>query len=196
MDDQLEQFLTVQRAFGERVHAVREDQWQASTPCRDWSVADLVGHLVEEHRWAAPLLHGQDIDSARKIVEGTRSLPVDGGVGANLAEEWDEAAVGSADAFTSDGALERTVQLSYGERPVAEYLGQMTVDLLVHAWDLGTAIGFDGTLPDDVAERVWSEVQGMRDAFAQSDMFGDPVDVPDDASALDKLLGLTGRNPR
>ncbi len=195
MTDQLELFLTAQREFGTRVHAVAEDQWQASTPCREWSVADLVGHLVDEHRWAAPLLHGQDIETAAKIVQGTRSLPVDGGVGANLAEEWDEAAVGSADAFSADGALDRTVTLSYGERPVSEYLGQMTFDLTLHAWDLGTAIGYPGTLPDDLVQSAWNLVKDMGDAFNESEMFGERVAVPDDAPTLHKLLGFTGRNP-
>jgi len=85
MDDELNKFLSAQRAFTERVHAVREDQWQAPTPDSEWRVADLVGHLIEEHRWAAPLLHGQDLETAGKIVAGSRRLPVDGGVGANLA---------------------------------------------------------------------------------------------------------------
>src|SRR5689334_5901964 len=117
MDDELSKFLTAQRAFSERVHAVREDQWGAPTPCHEWSVADLVGHLIEENRWAAPLMHGLDLESAGKVVEGSRKLPVHGGVGANLAEEWDEAAIEASDAFSSDGALDRTVNLSRGPTP-------------------------------------------------------------------------------
>jgi uncharacterized protein (TIGR03086 family) len=195
MADQLEQFLTAQREFGARVHAVAEDQWQAGTPCHEWSVADLVTHLVDEHRWAAPLLHGQDIETAGKIVQGSRSLPVDGGIGANLAEEWDEAAVGSADAFSADGALERTVTLSYGERPVSEYLGQLTFDLTLHAWDLGQAIGYAAPLPDDLVEAAWTSVADMGDAFAASEMFGERIPVPDEAPTLHRLLGFTGRNP-
>ena len=35
----------------------------------------------------------------------------------------------------------------------------------------------------------------MGDAFAQSELFGDPVPVADDAPTLHKLLGFTGRNP-
>lgn len=194
MDDELSKFLAAQRAFTERVHAVGEDQWQQRTPCRDWTVADLVRHLIEEHRWAAPLMHGQDLESAGKIVEGSRKLPVDGGVGANLAEEWDEAAVGSADAFSADGALDRTVSLSRGPTPARAYVAEMIFDLVVHGWDLGRAIGYDRPLPEDVVEAVHAEAKKYGDLSA-SGAFDSPVDVPDDAPTIDKLIGLTGRNP-
>lgn len=194
-DDLLAAFLAAQRAFGERVHAVAEGQWQDATPDTEWTVADLVEHLVDEHRWAAPLLHGHDLETAGQIVRGTRSLPVDGGTGANLAESWDEAAAASADAFSGDGALQRQVALSRGATPARDYVGEMIFDLIVHAWDLGRAIGFDGSLPDQVVELVYAQAQGIGD-LSSSGLFDAPVEVPDDASTLDKLVALTGRDPR
>jgi len=194
MDDELNTFLTAQRAFTDRVHAVGEDEWERATPCRDWTVADLVGHLIEEHRWAAPLLHGQDLESAGKIVAGSRRLPVDGGIGANRAEEWDEAAVESADAFAADGALDRTVSLSRGPTPARAYIAEMILDLVVHGWDLGRAIGYDKPLPEDVVEAVYAEVANFGD-LSESGGFDEPVDVPDDAPTIDKLIARTGRNP-
>jgi uncharacterized protein (TIGR03086 family) len=195
MDDELNKFLTAQRAFADRVHAVREDQWSAPTPCRDWTVADLVGHLAEENRWAAPLLHGLDLESAGKVVEGSRKLPVHGGVGANLAEEWDEAAVESADAFASDGALDRSVNLSRGPTPARQYAAEMIFDLVVHGWDLGRAIGYSEPLPADVVEDVYQLAQEFGD-LSDSEAFDKPVDMPDDAPTIDKLIALTGRDPR
>ncbi len=195
MDDLLNLFLASQRLFGDRVHAVTEQQWQAPTPATEWTVADLVSHLVEEHRWAAPLLHGQDLATAGKIVAGSRKLPVDGGVGANLAEEWDEAAVESADAFGADGALDRSVALSRGATPARDYIQEMVFDLVVHAWDLGTAIDYPDPLPSEIVDPLYAAAQDFD--FAQfGDMFAPPVQVPDDASTLDKLLAATGRNPR
>jgi uncharacterized protein (TIGR03086 family) len=189
-------FLSAQGAFGDRVHAVREDQWHAPTPCRDWDVAALVNHVTDEDKWVPPLVHGLDLNAAGKVVEASRTLPVDGGVGANLVAVWDEAAIASADAFRADGALERSVDLSRGPTPARDYIGEMIFDHLVHAWDLGRAIGYDGPLPEDVVETVYSMAQGMGDLSAFGDMFAAPVAVPDDASTLDKLIGLTGRDPR
>lgn len=195
MDDLLEKYRTGQALFTERVHAVADNQWQQPTPDREWTVAELVTHVIDEHRWAAPLLHGQDLETAAKIVEGTRSLPVDGGVGANLAEEWDAAAVSSADAFTADGALERTVELSRGTTAVRDYISEMIFDLVVHSWDLARAIGYSEALPDDLVAAVYEAAKKFGD-LSSSGFFDAPVDVPDDASTLEKLIALTGRDPR
>lgn len=195
MDELLAMFITGQAEFGKRVHAVTEEQWTAETPDTEWTVADLVSHLVDEHRWVPPLLRGLDLKAAGEVVEGTRSLPVGGGVGANPAQEWDEAAVGSADAVRAQGALDRTVSLSRGQTPVRDYLGEMVFDLTVHSWDLGTAIGFAQRLPDELVEFVYARVGGLGDLSA-SGMFAKPVDVPDDAPTIDKLVAATGRTPR
>jgi len=195
MDDALAMFLSGQREFGARVHAVREEQWTAATPDTEWSVADLVEHLIEEHRWAAPLLHGQDVESAAKVVEGSRSLPVDGGVGANLAQEWGEAAIASAEAFTAPGALDRDVELSRGPTPARAYADEMTLDLVVHGWDLARAIGYGDPLPDDLVDYIYSQLAGAGDLSA-SGMFAPPVELPDDAPTIDKLIAATGRDPR
>lgn len=195
MDGHLDKFLAAQRAFTERVHAVTEDQWQAATPDEGWTVADLVAHLVDEHRWAAALVHGMDLDAARKIVAGTRNLPIDGGVGANLAESWDEACVGSADAFSGAGALDRMVALSRGATEARSYCSEMIFDLTVHSWDLQTAIGYDGSLPTEVVDAVYAQAKEMGD-LSSSGLFGAPVTVSEDAATIDKLVALTGRTPR
>jgi uncharacterized protein (TIGR03086 family) len=187
-------FLAAQRAFGDRVQAVREEQWHASTPCADWDVAALVEHLIDEDKWLTPLIHGLDLESAGKVVEGSRSLPVDGGVGANLVEVWNEASLAAADAVGEEGALDRTVELSRGPTPAAEYLGEMTIDHLIHAWDLGTAIGYREPLPDEVVEAVYGMIKDL-DLSGFGEMFKPAVPVPDDAPTLDKLVAHTGRSP-
>ncbi|GAB3976933.1 hypothetical protein GCM10029978_065200 [Actinoallomurus acanthiterrae] len=35
--------------FDARVHAVDGHRWNDPTPCTEWTVRDLVGHLVCEH---------------------------------------------------------------------------------------------------------------------------------------------------
>jgi uncharacterized protein (TIGR03086 family) len=194
MDDIVQTFLAAQRVFTDRVHAVTDEQWSAPTPDTEWSVADLVDHLIDEHRWFPPLLHGLDVEAAGEVVQGARRLPVDGGVGANLAELWDEAATASTDAVVEPGARDRTVALSRGATPAEQYLTEMTMDLIVHAWDLGKAIGYGQGLPADLAEFGYEQARGWGDVSG-SGYFHAPVPVPDDAPAEDKLVGLTGRDP-
>jgi len=199
MDDEhsVQRFLTGLRAFSDRVGAISEAQWPAPTPDSGWTVTDLVDHLVEQHRWLPPLLRGLDLESAEEVVAGARTLPVDGGVGSNHAELWKEAAIGSADVVVEPGVLGREVALSRGATPAPQYLLEMTIDLVIHSWDLGTAIGYDEPLPDDLVglvEFAYEQVKSWGDVSG-SEYFGDPVDVPSEAATIDKLAGLTGRDP-
>ena len=185
-------FLTAQAAFTERVHAVAGDQWRHGTPDAQWTVADLVGHLVDEHRWAGPLLAGLDMDAARVVV--ARLGPA-GGDGAALVRAWDLAAAASAEAFRADGALSGAVAITRGLAPAAEYLEEMVLDLIVHAWDLGTAIGYPGPLPADPVEVIFPLAQAVVDR-TPAGMFDAPVEVGADAPVIDRLVALTGRRPR
>jgi uncharacterized protein (TIGR03086 family) len=194
MDDIPQVFLVAQRTFTDRVHAITEEQWSAPTPDTEWSVADLVDHLIDEHRWFPPLLHGLDLGAAGEVVQGARRLPVDGGVGANLAELWDEAATASADAAIDPGAMDRSVELSRGDTPARQYALEMAIDLIVHAWDLGKAIGYDEPLPSELVDFGYEQARDWGD-ISDSGYFGAPVSVPDDASQEDKLVALTGRDP-
>ena len=184
-------FLAAQAAFTERVHAIADDQWQLGTPDAQWTVANLVWHLTDEHRWAGPLLAGLDMDQARAVVAGSGPADADG---VTRVREWDLAAARSAEAFRADGALSGSVAITRGPAPVAEYLEEMVLDLIVHAWDLGTAIGYPGPLPADAVEAIYPLARAVVDR-TPSGMFDAPVQVSTDAPVIDKLVALTGRHP-
>ena len=191
-DDLTATFLTAQAAFTERVHAVAPDQWQLGTPDAEWTVADLVGHLVDEHRWAAPLLAGLDMDAARAVVAG---LGPAGGDGAALVRAWDRAAATSAEAFRADGALTGQVAITRGSVPAVEYLEEMVLDLIVHAWDLGVATGYLVSLPACAAAAIyrWPRPSSTGRLPACSTRWS--MSVPA-APVIDRLVALTGRRPR
>ncbi|WP_375499694.1 TIGR03086 family metal-binding protein [uncultured Jatrophihabitans sp.] len=193
--DLVQIFLTLQREFGARVHAVTDDQWDGPTPNAAWSVADLVAHLITEHLWVEPLLNGLELDAAADAVDRARSFVREDGVGASYIQAWDQTAEQAATAVSVPGALERTVSLSRGDTPASGYLREMIFDITVHAWDLGRAIGYPGALPADVVQAVWQESRKFGDLSA-SGMFDHPVAVPPDAPALDRLIAMTGRDPR
>jgi uncharacterized protein (TIGR03086 family) len=190
-DDLIETFLTAQDAFTERVHAVGPDQWRLGTPDAEWTVTDLVGHLVDEHRWAAPLLAGLDMNAARAVVAGLRPAGEDG---AALVRAWDLAAASAAEAFRTGGALAGQVAITRGWVPAVEYLEEMVLDLIVHAWDLGVATGYPGPLPAGAVTAIYPLAQAIVDR-TPAGMFDAPVDVGADAPVIDRLVALTGRRP-
>jgi len=191
-DELIATLLAAQAAFTERVHAIAGDQWQLGTPDKQWTVADLVWHLTDEHRWAGPLLAGLDMDDARAVVAG---LGPAGGDAVARVRELDLAAAMSAEAFRANGALSGSVAITRGPAPVAEYLEEMVLDLIVHAWDLGTAIGYPAPPPADAVEAIYPVAQAIVDR-TPSGMFDAPVAVSTAAPVIDRLVALTGRRPR
>jgi len=87
------------------------------------------------------------------------------------------------------------VAITRGLAPAAEYLEEMVLDLIVHAWDLGTAIGYPGPLPAGPVEVIFPLAQAVVDR-TPAGMFDAPVEVGADAPVIDRLVALTGRRPR
>ncbi|MFD9908942.1 TIGR03086 family metal-binding protein [Streptomyces sp. NPDC059063] len=185
----LEQHGRALDAFTARVHAVRGDQWDAPTPCTDWSVRDLVNHLAGEQLWVPPLVRdGATVEAVGDTFDGDL-------LGSDPAASWATAAAASRAAFREPGALDRTVHLSYGDTPARAYCAQMVTDLVVHTWDLARAIGADERLPDDLVDLARREVAPYAADLVKSGLFAPAVPPPPGADDQTKLLSLLGRRP-
>jgi uncharacterized protein (TIGR03086 family) len=175
--------------FGRRVHAIREDQWDAPTPCAAWSVRDLVGHLVSEQAWVPALVRdGATVDSVGDSLEGDL-------LGPDPVAAWDTVAGTSRAVFAEPGALDRTVHLSFADMQAADYCAQLVTDLTVHTWDLSRAIGADEQLPGELLSFAVREVTPHAAELERSGLFAAPEEPPPDADVQTKLLCLVGRRP-
>ena len=173
--------------FGSRVHAVG-DRWDAPTPLPGWDVRRLVHHLVEEEVWAPPLFAGETIEQVGDRFAGDL-------LGDDPLAAFDAAAAAAVAAVSADGALDRTVHLSFGDHPGREYATQLAADHLVHAVDLARALGVDDTVDATTAEVLRDWFGGMEDAYREMGVIGPRVEVPPDAGAQAQLLGMMGRTP-
>ncbi|SHG68049.1 TIGR03086 family metal-binding protein [Streptoalloteichus hindustanus] len=174
--------------FGRRVHRVRADQWNAATPCAEWTVRDLVNHLTSEQLWAPWLLRGATLDEVGDRFDGDQ-------LGDDPPRRWDRAAGVAREGFHRQGALDGTVHTSGGVLPARDYGWQMTTDLTVHGWDLARGIGDDDTLDEELVEAVYAAVRPQVDSWQGIGIFDPPVPVPDSAPTQDRLVALLGRRP-
>jgi len=174
------------REFDRRVAAIDDTQWDNPTPDTEWTVRDLVAHLVGEQLWVPALLGGATIGEIGDRFDGDN-------LGDDPKEAWRTASRAARQAWLEPGATERTVQLSFGDTPATEYGWQMTLDLAVHAWDLARGIGADDDLPADLCIDLLNFVRPQIDDWTASGLFADPVPVPADAGEQTALLGLLGR---
>ncbi|MBA3908103.1 MAG: TIGR03086 family protein [Pseudonocardiales bacterium] len=172
-------------AFAARVQAVA-GRWAAPTALPGWDVRALVHHIVVEERWAPPLFAGLTIDEVGDLMKGDQLVP-DPLTGAGDASKMALAAV------LDDGALERTVHLSFGDLPGAEYARQLAADHLVHAWDLARALGVDDRLDADAVHTVLDWFDTTEDLYREIGVIGPRVPVPGDADEQTQLLARFGR---
>lgn len=170
--------------MGRLVAAVRDDQWSTATPCPDWTVAELVGHVTMGNRISAALLRGEERPS------GAERPPV-----AELPAAFDRSMADLEEAFGRPGALEQTVPLPIGDIPATAARDLRVTELLVHGWDLAQATGQRVAAPERAVQRALEfsrefihRIPPGREPFAASRA------VPDDAPALDRLVALVGRD--
>ncbi|HWL66734.1 MAG TPA: TIGR03086 family metal-binding protein [Actinomycetota bacterium] len=187
MTDVKDLFRRSVEGFGERVHAVGDDQWNAPTPCTDWDVRTLVNHIVYEEKWAPPLLEGKTIEEI-----GGDSFLGDL-LGSDPKQAWKEASTNAVEAGLDPKVENTTVHLSFGDFSGPDYLGQLITDHVIHAWDLARGTGGDDKLDPELVEYVYGLMQIQAEAWRASGAFANEVQVPNDADTQTKLLALTGR---
>ena len=87
--------------------------------------------------------------------------------------------------FSREGVVEKT----------GPALGIAFADQLLHGWDLAKATGQDATMPAGLAEAAYEHIHRRFTDAQRTGVFKPEVTVAEDASAQDKLLAYTGRNP-
>ena len=169
-------------ATGRIVNNIKPDQLQDDTPCDEYDVSGLLTHLISGNFWVAPLVEG------KTIAEVGDALDRDYGP-----DEYDASAAEADQAFSSPGAMERPVAVSYGPVPGEVYAGHRFLDVLIHGWDLAKATGQDTTLDPELVDACWNVINPQMELLKGSGMFGGDVKVSDDADSQTKLLATLGR---
>lgn len=172
--------------FDARVRQIGDRQWQAATPDEDWTVRDLVNHLVGEDLWAPPLLAGSTIAEVGDRFEGDV-------LGAEPKAAWAAASAAAVRAAGEDGAMDRIVHLSFGDFPGSEYTLQLFADHLIHAWDLARAIGADEHLDDELVVSCATWFEAVEEAYRGAGAIAERPPVPGHADAQTLLLARFGR---
>jgi uncharacterized protein (TIGR03086 family) len=188
--ESLEALAAAREELGRRVREIGPGDWDRPTPCEDWTVRDLVRHVLVGARMTVMLLEGATREAAIDFAMGA-SVPDD------VVAEFEAGADAQAAAFAVPGALDRVVSHPAGDLPATVVLSFRIGDATMHAWDLARAIGADETLNADLVAFVWEGIEPALPMMAASGMFGSGASgaVPPDAPLQRRLLDATGRRP-
>jgi uncharacterized protein (TIGR03086 family) len=185
-DETRDLYARALKQFGEKVHAVREDQWANATPCSEWDVRALVNHLVNENLWVPSLLEGRTIEEVGDRFDGDR-------LGTDPGAAWEASADGALAAVADPDAMRRTVHLSYGDRPASDYVNEMFIDLAIHGWDLARGIGADEAIDPEFVDVLYARAAPMEEDLKSYGVYGGRVTPPEAADPQTKLLAIFGR---
>jgi uncharacterized protein (TIGR03086 family) len=165
------------------VGGVRDDQLDGPTPCREWTLAQLLAHV---HQFATVF-----------TANATKSPPppVDG-----LPDDWRSVMpreLGElAAAWRDPAAWQGRVSAGGVEMTGEENAVVAIEELVVHGWDVAAASG----QPFEPAEESLARVESFLDIFAAplasgQGPYGPRVETTDEASRFERYLGAAGRNP-
>ncbi|MGS2617130.1 TIGR03086 family metal-binding protein [Micromonospora sp. LZ34] len=183
-------FEPAARALGTLLRGVTDDQLTGPTPCERWTVGDLLDHIMgltvafriaaEKGAEAAPAGPGNP-SMAKLDPECRTRLPVQLD---ELVAAWREPA-----AWTGETAAGGVVL-------PAEIMGIVALnELVVHGWDLAIATGQPYDADNPTVETVYRLVSQQASSDGTPGLFGPSITQPADAPLLDRVLGLTGRDP-
>lgn len=164
--------------FDARVQAAPADSWGNPAPCEGWTAADIVDHVAGSAVGMTAALTGNPpIAFDKNDVPGTWPGVRDGLL----------AAVDTAD-------LSQNVPGPFGPMPAHELLGRfMSMDILVHTWDLARAVGGDEQLDADAVERSYSGLKPMDAMIRRPGVFGPKIEPAEGDDLQTEFLKFLGR---
>ena len=170
------------------VDAAGPERIDAPTPCTEWTVRDLLGHLL---------------DVAERVAATGEGAPApEPTPAADRGDAWQAAFISAAGhvraAWGDDATLDRPTPMPFGEVPGRMALAVVASDAIVHTWDLAQALGLPTDGLDAELAAFARETVGM---IAPPERRGGPVpfgparEAAVDADAYTHLAAFTGRDP-
>jgi len=179
------------------LEGVADDQLADPTPCTDTTVGALLDHITGLTLAFTLAAHKSTPPAGDTTGSGPPKPSAD-----TLDPNWrtvlPERLGALVGAWRDPAAWEGTAEAGGVTMPAAD-MGLVALDeLVLHGWDLARATG----QPFRCDEQSTAAVLAFTTASAQPEfagsrdgLFGPVVDVPPDAPAFDRALGLAGRDP-
>lgn len=145
------------------------------TPCAEFTVDQLVDHLLDSLVSFGAMAEAELVRPSGADLEDTVSI-----LAAEVIEAWRRR------------GLDGMARSPFGEAPAPVLAGIVSIELLLHAWDLARSVGATITVSDALAEYVAGLAANVVPG-ARGRAFAEEVAAPVDADALTRLAAYSGR---
>jgi uncharacterized protein (TIGR03086 family) len=169
-----------QDAFAYVLANVTPDRFREPTPCSQWTIGDLIHHVVGGNNMIAR--------RAKKPDESSPESP-------DLVEAYRASAAGAVAGFAKPDAMTAIYDLPFGQVPGSVLIGMRTTDVLTHAWDLAKATGQSTDLDPELATEALAVArERVQPAFrGPGRPFGHEQPCAPDRPPADRLAAFLGR---
>ncbi len=174
--------------LGAVVARVRPVDLNMSTPCAAWTTRDLLNHVIGGAQMYAGALGGGEVhDISGRLPDVIGDDPM---------AAFGAAAEAFGAATQQPGAMDRVLSTAVGPLSAPTFLRYVAFDLLMHSWDLATALGVEIEVTDPVLAEIDAFAHlALLDAHRDGINFGPPLVAPTGSSPLEVLVAYSGRNP-
>jgi uncharacterized protein (TIGR03086 family) len=173
-------YRVVSNGFDAAVRAVTPDKWETQSPCEQWRARDVVAHVVEGHRGVIAGVRGG----------GPEPMDAD----EDPRQAWEKASRAMAEITADADALAKEIDGPTGKMPAGQIIGQfVTMDLLVHTWDLARTVGADERLDEESVGRAYEALKPMDAMIRQPNVFGPKLEPPPGTDLQTEFLYFLGR---
>src|SRR5690348_10642802 len=167
---------------------VPRDALDTPTPCGDWDLRTLLNHTILWTSYSAERrAHGESV--AEDLMN--RDFTADPGFREDYARQIGRAVQAWSDPQTWAG----TLNVMGNATPAADVGAMLLMEMALHGWDVARATGQEFTADDRTAQALEDVVNTQAELFRKYQGFADAVEPPPDATAFERALTLSGRDP-
>ena len=192
MIDVLDNYRRSQDTFEAVLADVPPREWDHASACEHWSLRDVAGHVI----WSLEVLRhhvaGEDYAAAcgppGSVNPGVMA-------GDDPLANWRAARSSTAHAIVDEALDEPAPAWFVDRRPeatLADFVELSTLDTLVHAWDIGSAVDINVRIEPDLAARSFSLARLI--VVRSPSTFGPKLAPPPGADKQTRLLAFLGRS--
>ncbi|MFE7528997.1 TIGR03086 family metal-binding protein [Kitasatospora sp. NPDC057542] len=160
----------------------------APTPCAEFDTRALINH------WVLYSSHGLEHRARRVELPGelsSRDFAAEADWSSAYAAQLERAVAAWAD----PAAWEGDVDLGGAPVPAVGIARMLVLELLLHGWDAARATGGRIEVDEELALLAGEIVAENAELYRQYAGFAESVALPEDASAWDRALAASGRDP-
>ncbi|MCP3816871.1 TIGR03086 family metal-binding protein [Streptomyces sp. A3M-1-3] len=165
-------------ALADAARAVRPEQLESRTPCDQFTVAELLGHL-------SGVLAGSE--------RAARNLPQTAEAPEATPNAVADQAAKTAAAWADPAAYQGMTEFGPGEMPAQAAAAITLQELALHGWDLARATGRDFAVSEEAAQAVLGVVGQIAEQARGTGAYGPALEAPADAGAFAQALAASGR---